>query len=152
MSLLFQDIQNDIRQGSDGFGKFMMGKTFLWRSAVSFLALTASATTTWAAEADQATPPASNGSGFGDIVVTANKRSENVQKVPIAVTAFSGDQLKALGVTDTTQITQHVPGCNSTPGRPTSRSSTCAACPRTISPIIWKARWPSMSTTPISGR
>jgi iron complex outermembrane receptor protein len=42
--------------------------------------------------------------------VTANKRSENVQKVPIAVTAFSGDQLKALGVTDTTQITQHVPG------------------------------------------
>jgi iron complex outermembrane receptor protein len=87
----------------------MMGKTF-FGAAPYPLALTASATTTWAAEADQATPPASNGSGFGDIVVTANKRSENVQKVPIAVTAFSGDQLKALGVTDTTQITQHVPG------------------------------------------
>jgi iron complex outermembrane receptor protein len=65
-------------------------------------------------EADQAPPQVapqdSGGSGFGDIVVTANKRSENVQKVPISVSAFSGDQLKALGVTDTTQITQQVPG------------------------------------------
>lgn len=47
---------------------------------------------------------------FGDIVVTANKRQENAQKVPIAITAYSGDQLKALGVTDATQITQQVPG------------------------------------------
>lgn len=47
---------------------------------------------------------------FGDIVVTATKRSENVGRVPIAISAFSGDQLKALGITETTQITQHVPG------------------------------------------
>ncbi len=47
---------------------------------------------------------------FGDIVVTANKREQNVQSVPIAITAYSGDQLKALGVTDATQITQQVPG------------------------------------------
>ncbi len=47
---------------------------------------------------------------FGDIVVTANKRAENVQSVPIAITAYSGAQLKALGVTDATQITQQVPG------------------------------------------
>jgi iron complex outermembrane receptor protein len=48
--------------------------------------------------------------GFGDIVVTATKRSENLQKVPIAITAFSGDQIRKLGITDTTQITEHVPG------------------------------------------
>ncbi|WP_223806523.1 TonB-dependent receptor [Novosphingobium sp. LASN5T] len=47
--------------------------------------------------------------GFGDIVVTANKRSENLQKVGISVSAYSGDQLKALGITDTTQITQQIP-------------------------------------------
>ncbi|MGC6328573.1 TonB-dependent receptor [Rhizorhabdus sp. FW153] len=51
-----------------------------------------------------------DGSLFGEITVTANKRAENVQKVPIAITAYSGDQLKALGVTDATQITQQVPG------------------------------------------
>jgi outer membrane receptor protein involved in Fe transport len=55
-------------------------------------------------------PPQDATGSFGDIVVTATKRSENVAKVPISITAFSGDQLKALGVTDTTQITQHVPG------------------------------------------
>ncbi|KAJ8136503.1 hypothetical protein OY671_010284, partial [Metschnikowia pulcherrima] len=47
--------------------------------------------------------------GFGDIVVTANKRSENSQKVGISVSAYSGDQLKASGITDTTQITQQIP-------------------------------------------
>ncbi|MEJ2456992.1 MAG: TonB-dependent receptor [Novosphingobium sp.] len=52
----------------------------------------------------------STSTAFGDIVVTANKRDENVQKVPISVTAYSGDQLKALGVTEATQITQHIPG------------------------------------------
>ncbi|WP_245654120.1 TonB-dependent receptor [Novosphingobium rosa] len=91
----------------------MMGKTCVWRAAASLLALTAmagSARAEGAEGAATADPQGSAGSGFGDIVVTANKRSENVQKVPIAVTAFSGDQLKALGVTDTTQITQHVPG------------------------------------------
>jgi iron complex outermembrane receptor protein len=47
---------------------------------------------------------------LGDIIVTANKRDENVQDVPISISAFSGDQLVALGVTDTTGITQQVPG------------------------------------------
>lgn len=49
-------------------------------------------------------------SDFGDIVVTANKRGENLQKVGISVTAFSGEQLKRLGITETTQITQQIPG------------------------------------------
>ena len=43
------------------------------------------------------------------IIVTANKRAENLQDVPISVSAFSGDQLTALGVTDTTGITQQIP-------------------------------------------
>lgn len=56
-----------------------------------------------AAAADETT-------GFGDIVVTASKRSESAARVPISISAFSGDQLKALGITEATQITQHVPG------------------------------------------
>lgn len=56
------------------------------------------------------TPNSDSGSSFGDIVVTANKRSENLQRVGISATAYSGDQLRALGVTEATQITQQVPG------------------------------------------
>lgn len=45
-----------------------------------------------------------------EVVVTAQKREQNLQEVGISVTAFSGDQLKELGVTNTTEITQQIPG------------------------------------------
>ncbi|WP_309751771.1 TonB-dependent receptor [Novosphingobium sp.] len=45
----------------------------------------------------------------GEIIVTATKRSESLQKVPISVSAFSGEQIDRLGITNTTQITQQIP-------------------------------------------
>src|SRR3546814_1041771 len=45
----------------------------------------------------ESTDPASN-VGIGDIVVTAQRRAENVQQVPIAVAAFSGAALQEKGV------------------------------------------------------
>ena len=53
--------------------------------------------------------PESESGALGAIIVTANKRDENVQDVPISISAFSGDQLQALGVTDTTGITEQIP-------------------------------------------
>jgi iron complex outermembrane receptor protein len=47
---------------------------------------------------------------FGrDIVITAQKREENLQDVGISVTALSGDTLETLGLTNMQQITQQVP-------------------------------------------
>ena len=45
-----------------------------------------------------------------EIVVTAQKREQNLQDVGISVTAFSGEQLEQLGVTNTTEITLQSPG------------------------------------------
>ena len=45
-----------------------------------------------------------------EVVVIAQKREQNIQDVGIAVTAFSGEQLEQLGVTNTTEITQQSPG------------------------------------------
>jgi iron complex outermembrane receptor protein len=45
-----------------------------------------------------------------EIVVTAQKREESLQDVPIAITAFSGDSLVAKGITDTQQLAQATPG------------------------------------------
>lgn len=39
-----------------------------------------------------------------EVIVTAQKRSESLQDVPIAITAFTGDSMKALGVTDATDL------------------------------------------------
>ena len=47
---------------------------------------------------------------LGEIVVTAQKRNQNLQDVPISVSAFSGDQLQKLGISNATQITQQIPG------------------------------------------
>ena len=46
------------------------------------------------------------------IQVTASKRSESIQKVPMAVSAFSGETLEKLGLQEGLNITQHVPNMN----------------------------------------
>ncbi len=45
-----------------------------------------------------------------EVVVTAQKREQNLQDVGIAVTAFSGDQLRALGFTNAQEIAAQSPG------------------------------------------
>ncbi len=47
--------------------------------------------------------------GISDIIVTAQRREENLQKAAIAVSAVSPDQLVRGGVTDPTQLTNLVP-------------------------------------------
>ena len=45
-----------------------------------------------------------------EVMVTAQKREQNLQDVGISVTSYSGEQMKALGVTNTVEITEQVPG------------------------------------------
>lgn len=44
-----------------------------------------------------------------EIIVTAQRREESMQKVGISITAYSGQQLQALGVTKSTDIVIHTP-------------------------------------------
>jgi iron complex outermembrane receptor protein len=59
--------------------------------------------TVWAADAS--TAPA-----LEEIIVTAQKRSENLQDVPISVVAISAQQLKDAGITDIRSLTIMTPG------------------------------------------
>ena len=45
-----------------------------------------------------------------EVVVTATKRAESLQDIPIAVTAFTGEQLEAAGVKDIRDIAGQTPG------------------------------------------
>lgn len=47
---------------------------------------------------------------LSEIVVTAQKRTENSQKVPVAVTAFSSEALQMRGMTDLREIAAITPG------------------------------------------
>ncbi|MCY3752038.1 MAG: TonB-dependent receptor [Gammaproteobacteria bacterium] len=50
------------------------------------------------------------GSALEEVIVTAQKREESIQDVGIAITAFSGEQLDALGITDSVAIAEFTPG------------------------------------------
>jgi iron complex outermembrane recepter protein len=61
----------------------------------------------------QTTPPqsvADEGPVLEEVVVTARRREENLQQVPVAVTALSAESLAAAGVVSTDDLTQAVPG------------------------------------------
>ncbi|MFT3728637.1 MAG: TonB-dependent receptor plug domain-containing protein [Terricaulis sp.] len=58
---------------------------------------------------DSATP-------LEEIVVTARRREENLQSVPLSVTAFSPDQLERAGIDDRTALADHTPSLISITG------------------------------------
>ena len=60
-------------------------------------------------DATPASMPVAQG-GLGDIVVTARKTAENLQDVPVAVTAFSGEDLVQQGVADVSDLGRVTPG------------------------------------------
>jgi iron complex outermembrane receptor protein len=45
-----------------------------------------------------------------EVTVTAQKRAESIQDLPISVTAFSGEAMKALGLTNSIQLAAQTPG------------------------------------------
>ncbi|MFC3698584.1 TonB-dependent receptor [Sphingobium xenophagum] len=60
------------------------------------------------AETEQTAPQEATG-GLADIVVTAQKRSESAQDVPIAISAVTADALQAKGLTDIASIGGQAP-------------------------------------------
>lgn len=92
----------------------MSPKTCL-RAGAALLAIAAAPA--WAAE--QQEPPAaqdqdvgatSGDQGVEEIIVTANRRVENMQQVPISIAAFTGQTLKAQGVVNVVDLPQLTPG------------------------------------------
>jgi iron complex outermembrane receptor protein len=81
-----------------------MMKTMLVASTAVGLALLGSTAAAQAASDEAAT------SALEEVVVTAQRRGENLQNVPMAVTALDGDQLAKGGVISTQDLTVAVPG------------------------------------------
>jgi iron complex outermembrane receptor protein len=48
--------------------------------------------------------------GIAEIIVTAQRREENLQRVPISVSAFTAEEIRARGLTDVSRLEGLVPG------------------------------------------
>lgn len=59
-------------------------------------------------------------SGVGEIIVTAQRREESMQQVPISVSAITADTLSAVNVAGTTGISQVVPSVQVTSSGPSN--------------------------------
>jgi iron complex outermembrane receptor protein len=76
-----------------------------------------------AADAQDAPPPrAEQATQLESIAVTARRRSENIEKVPVAVSAFSEEDLKDLQASNIDGLQGAVPGLNIVQGRGSSSS------------------------------
>ena len=58
------------------------------------------------------TTPAFTANVIEEVMVTAQKREESLQDVPVAVQAFTGEQLENFGVSQITDITKLAPNVN----------------------------------------
>ena len=87
----------------------MRGNTRFWLSTTAALVALGATQPAWA-DAPAAQPGAAAASGLGEIVVTAQKRSESVQHIPVTVQAVSGATLARAGVKDLVQAVRLVPG------------------------------------------
>ena len=63
---------------------------------------------------------ASSTAGIEEVTVTARRREEKLQDVPISVSAFSGEQLDQLGASDITALQQSTPNLTLQPARGTN--------------------------------
>jgi outer membrane receptor protein involved in Fe transport len=63
----------------------------------------------------QAVGPASSDSALGEIIVTAQKRSESISKVGMAITALGSDTLERQGVKSLSDLASQVPGLTYAP-------------------------------------
>ena len=103
------------------------------RSAAALLALSSGVTGTAHAQAAGDAAPAaaasssssdSQMSDAGKVVVTARRREETLQDVPVSVTAFSADQLSRQGITDVTALALALPNTTLKASRATNTTLT----------------------------
>jgi iron complex outermembrane receptor protein len=122
---------NKLLENSDLRYSYANPRTIAIRSTAIAVASTASrqSPSLWErfrmAQVDE--PPASGGvsaesasaeTQLAEVVVTAEKRSENIQRVPIAVTAVSGEALQQQQIFDPSQLTRVAPSLQYQQGRP----------------------------------
>ena len=87
-----------------------------YRSHVSWTAALVAlvATSPVFAQSQDPEAPATESNGLADIIVTAQRRQQSLQDVPIAVTAISGDELSAKQIRTTIDIPRLVPNMTGT--------------------------------------
>ncbi len=98
-----------------------MRKAFAHLLTTSILVASGALLPGTAAAQDQDAQTGATNSGFREIIVTAQRREEKLQEVPIAITALSADSLRERGVTQMQDLQASVPSLVIAPNGQASR-------------------------------
>lgn len=79
------------------------------RKSIGIILLSATMLSTPAAMAQSVDGPADDEAGAGEIIVTAQRRNESLQRVPVSVTALSEDAIRSQNLNDLTQVSRAAP-------------------------------------------
>jgi iron complex outermembrane receptor protein len=96
--------------------RFFKAITLLSGAASASIAVSGHAQTAAPAAAGTTTQATASETAIGEIVVTAERRSQSLQKVPIAITALTGAQLAQQGITQPLGLVSQVPGLSISTG------------------------------------
>ena len=86
-----------------------------WRTVSAILAAHAGAAVYAATPADDTTTPTA---GVAEVVVTAQRRTENIQDVPIAIQALTGETLQQLNVANFDDFVKYLPNVTASSAGP----------------------------------
>jgi iron complex outermembrane receptor protein len=84
-------------------------------ATVAFVGLVGGARTAMA-QSDQGTSAGSSGNGIEEVVVTARRREEKAQSVPITLLTFTPETLQKQDIRDSLKLTDSIPGLNGATG------------------------------------
>lgn len=87
-----------------------MARWATWLLSSAALGLCAQAAQAQSTQAQTTTSSSPSGAQLEELVVTAQKRAENLQAVPATVSAFSSERIEAQAITDSADIQNLVPG------------------------------------------
>lgn len=90
----------------------MLRGSSMCSNLVIAMAIVAGGFTSSAALAQEAPQAAADEAGKGEILVTARRKSENILKTPISISALTAEDIAAKGTTTIQDIAQSVPGLN----------------------------------------
>ncbi|MDB5724394.1 MAG: TonB-dependent receptor [Novosphingobium sp.] len=100
-------------------GGYSMNRSVFVRTLLLTASMLATPSLAWAEDAAGVDADSNDA-----IVVTARRREENIQDVPISVQAISGETLERKGTIDLQSLIDQTPGLNSTGGNPRNFSVT----------------------------
>src|SRR5258708_3882615 len=101
---------NELRSTAASARRRSMTFGSVFSSDILLIVLGLATTCVYGQSTRESTPESASSAALTEIIVTAQRKSQNLQDVPIVVTAFTDEDVRASGMTDLQGLAVQTPG------------------------------------------